>query len=398
LRRLVIQYRLYFAFVRHLWYTDRRDEAVERLSYLSDVVDMVSHCENIQDLSLRASCWIELGEWKLAQSSATSKSQIEEPLQLEVLTDFKRATLLPGCGYRAWHSWALLNFRIALQLSEQDVGVAVHGTNPKSPSVLRNHVVAAVTGFVNAISQGTKKWSASVQQDLLNLLTCLFKFGNFQDVAKVINGSISSIAIEAWLGVIPQLLARIQIRDVSIRSVLHPLLARLGEKHPQALMYPLSVLVKSPVVEQRVSAESLMNSLKNHSSELVEEALMVSSELIRVAILWLETWHEGLEDASRLCYGENNVPGMLELLLPLHAALEKGAATKLENDFIQNFGQELEQAHKQLKEYIFHMNQSRNSGATGRHCEEAEAAMRYVWGKLVFNNTTLNYKMIASNS
>lgn len=31
-----------------------------------------------------------------------------------------------------------------------------------------------------------------------------------------------------------------------------------------------------------------------------QEALRVSKELIRVAILWHEQWHEGLEDASRL--------------------------------------------------------------------------------------------------
>ena len=29
------------------------------------------------------------------------------------------------------------------------------------------------------------------------------------------------------------------------------------------------------------------------------QALMVSDELIRVAILWHEQWHEGLEEASR---------------------------------------------------------------------------------------------------
>lgn len=33
---------------------------------------------------------------------------------------------------------------------------------------------------------------------------------------------------------------------------------------------------------------------------VVQEALMVSEELIRVAILWHEQWHEGLEEASRL--------------------------------------------------------------------------------------------------
>ena len=33
------------------------------------------------------------------------------------------------------------------------------------------------------------------------------------------------------------------------------------------------------------------------------QALMVSDELIRVAILWHEQWHEGLEEASRLFFG-----------------------------------------------------------------------------------------------
>jgi serine/threonine-protein kinase mTOR len=363
--------------------------------YLSDVVDMVSHCENVQDTSLRVGCWIELGEWRLSQATSPSSAFMEEPLQAEVLTAFKRATILQNCGYRAWHSWALLNFRIALQMIEHDVNIVIPGAPSRTSHVLRNHVVAAVIGFVNAISIGKKKWCASVQQDLLNLLSCLFKFGNFQDVANVIDNSIPSVAIEAWLGVLPQLLARIHIKDPSIRAVLHPLLTRLGEKHPQALMYPLSVLVKSPVAERKYSAESLMNSLKNHSSDLVEEALMVSSELIRVAILWIETWHEGLDEASRLHFGDGNVAGMLELLLPLHDALEKGAATKLENEFLQSFGQDLEQAHLHIKDYIMHMNQSRQNISVGlpssavyesqarinRQNIQAKTAMDQAWSK-----------------
>ena len=250
--------------------------------------------------------------------------------------------------------------------------------------------VAAVQGFVHAISVGTRIWSASVQQDLLNLLSCLFKYGGGQDIASTINESIGGIAIEAWLGVLPQLLARIHIREPAVRSVLHPLLTRLGEKHPQALMYPLAVLVKSPVAERKFAAESLMTSLKSHSSELVEEALLVSSELIRVAILWLETWHEGLEDASRLWFGEQNVSGMLDLLLPLHEKLERGAETKRETDFLQSFGEELAQAHAHVKEYIriatsgghpIPRGPATKSGSARmtRQMEEAETAMNKAW-------------------
>jgi FKBP12-rapamycin complex-associated protein len=366
---------------------------MHRLSSLCDVVDLVSHCEHSDDTSLRSSCWLELGEWKIEQI-ASPGSHIPEPLQMDVLCAFKRSTLFDGSGYRTWHSWALLNFRIALQLNERDESNAgARRRDAPWSTAQRNHVVTAIKGFVNAISLGTKRWSASVQQDMLNLLTCLFKYGEQPGIAAVINEGVEIVAIEAWLGVLPQLLARIHIKNPAVRSVLHPLLVRLGEKHPQALMYPLSVLLKSPVVERKSAAESLMNSLKAHSSALVEEALMVSSELIRVAILWLETWHEGLEDASRLYFGEGNVSGMLDLLLPLHEKLEKGAETRRESDFVKSFGQDLAQAHKHIKDYVRLVMEGGASIPTGpntpssfdpsgraiRQNEEAETAMNKAW-------------------
>lgn len=52
------------------------------------------------------------------------------------------------------------------------------------------------------------------------------------------------------------------------------------------------------------------------------KALIVSRELIRVAILWHELWHEGLEEASRLFFSEKNAQGMIAVLEPLHEMLE----------------------------------------------------------------------------
>lgn len=388
-----IQHRLYFAYLKHLWQSDRHQEAMQRLNRLSDVVDLVSHCEDVEDNSLRVNCWLTLGEWKIEENTSPN-SYIPESLQVDVLACFKRAVLLDNCGYRAWHAWALFNFRIALQISDRadnaENGSAQSGR--AAFAVQRNHVEAAVRGFVNAINLGTKRFSASVQQDMLNLLTCLFRYGEMEGVAKVISHCVKTVPAEAWLGVLPQLLARIHIKTPSVRSVLHPLLIRLGERHPQALMYPLSVLLKSPVAERKNAAESLMNSLKTHSSALVEEALIVSNELIRVAILWLETWHEGLEDASRLYFGEGNVSGMLDLLLPLHEQLEKGPETQREIDFIKNFGQDLAQAHQHIKEYVSLVTAGGQNIPSGpvqntydltgrlvRQSEEAETAINKAW-------------------
>ena len=59
---------------------------------------------------------------------------------------------------------------------------------------------------------------------------------------------------------------------------------------------------------------------------------MVSQELIRVAVLWHEMWHEGLEEASRLYFGDHNIEGMLSTLRPLHQIIKR-----VKFDFINVF-------------------------------------------------------------
>lgn len=61
----------------------------------------------------------------------------------------------------------------------------------------------------------------------------------------------------------------------------------------------------------------------------------MSEELIRVAILWHELWHEGLEEASRLYFGERDIKGMFSTLEPLHNMVERGPQTLKETSFNQ---------------------------------------------------------------
>jgi len=69
--------------------------------------------------------------------------------------------------------------------------------------------------------------------------------------------------------------------------------------------------------------------MRQHSAVLVNQALMVSRELIRVAILWQEAWHEALEEASRLHFNEGNPEGMIAVLDPLHRELEKVSSLRV---------------------------------------------------------------------
>lgn len=79
--------------------------------------------------------------------------------------------------------------------------------------------------------------------------------------------------------------------------------------------------------------------------------MLVSQELIRVAILWHELWHERLEEASRLYFAEHNPEGMISALDPLHDLLEQGPTTARETSFAQVFGRELAEARESCRRY-----------------------------------------------
>lgn len=101
-------------------------------------------------------------------------------------------------------------------------------------------------------------------------------------------------------------------------------------------MYPLIVATKSQSPSRRQAAFAVIDVVRTHNATLVEQAQLVSTELIRIAILWHEMWHEALEEASRLYFGESNVEAMLNVLLPLHELMEKtGPSTLKEIAFVQ---------------------------------------------------------------
>lgn len=100
----------------------------------------------------------------------------------------------------------------------------------------------------------------------------------------------------------------------------------------------------------------LLMKLRQHSSQLIEQSVLVSQELIRIAILWDEEWHSTIEDASRLYYEDGNIQKMLDILLPLHEKIEAGPATNNESAFFQAYGNDLREAHNLLNCYTHYMN------------------------------------------
>merc|ERR1719411_1146446 len=216
-----------------------------------------------------------------------------------------------------------------------------------SPAHISMYGVPALQGFVRSIALS----SGSSLQDTLRLLTLMFDYGQYNDMYEALNEGLRTIDINTWLQVIPQLIARIDTHRPKVSRLIQQLLTDVGKHHPQALIYPLTVASKSSTPARKNAANKILNKMKEHSESLVNQAIMVSEELIRVAILWHEQWHEGLEEASRLFFGERDVAGMFATLEPLHAMMDKGPQTLKETSFSQSYGNDLNEAQKWCKRY-----------------------------------------------
>ncbi|QLQ82667.1 hypothetical protein HG537_0H04300 [Torulaspora globosa] len=315
---------------------------------------------------LLARCFLKQGEWRV---SLQPNWRTENPDA--ILGSYLLATHFDDKWYKAWHNWALANFEVISMItsgSKQEInGVSKKSGNGVyriengmmgsdsfngdpgnySAELIQRHVVPAIKGFFYSISLS----ESSFLQDALRLLTLWFTFGGVPEAAQAMHEGFSLIKIGSWLEVLPQLIARIHQPDKVVSRSLLSLLSDFGKAHPQALVYPLTVAIKSESVSRQKAALSIIEKMRMHSPVLVDQAELVSHELIRVAVLWHELWYEGLEDASRQFFGEHNTEKMFAILEPLHEMLKRGPETLREISFQNSFGRDLNDAYEWVTNY-----------------------------------------------
>ncbi|KAG0181763.1 phosphatidylinositol kinase- protein kinase tor1 [Apophysomyces sp. BC1034] len=303
---------------------------------LSMPIDPARIADDVAEYTrLLSRCYLRQGEWHRGLSEELTEETIPD-----ILRAFLLATRFDQNWYKAWHAWALANFDII------DYHERIH-PDQLPPDMFGHHIVPAVQGFFRSIALSKE----NSLQDTLRLLTLWFKYAYHPEVSDAIKDGFGTISIDVWLQVIPQLIARIHAPNASVRTLIHHLLADIGREHPQALVYSLTVASKSQSLPRRRATFAIMDQMRIHSATLVDQALMVSQELIRVAILWHEMWHEGLEEASRMFFGDRNVDGMFAILEPLHQMLDRGPETMREESFVQAFGRDLQEAQEWCRRY-----------------------------------------------
>ncbi|CAL5329434.1 unnamed protein product [Camellia sinensis] len=339
------------AYLKYQWSLGEDHKRRDAFARLQDLAMELSTSSNLQPVTptglkgvanvpLLARVSLTLGVWQWALSPGLDDDSIQE-----IMEAFKNATQYASKWAKAWHKWALFN-----------TAVMSHYTLRGFPAIAAHFVVAAVTGYFHSIAcAANAKGVDESLQDILRLLTLWFTYGATAEVQMALQKGFAHVNINTWLVVLPQIIARIHSNNHAVRELIQSLLVRIGQSHPQALMYPLLVACKSISNLRRAAAQEVVDKVRQHSGVLVDQAQLVSQELIRVAILWHEMWHEALEEASRLYFGEHNIEGMLKVLEPLHERLEEGAMRNntsiQETAFIQAYHHELLEAYECCMKY-----------------------------------------------
>ncbi|XP_063895225.1 serine/threonine-protein kinase mTor isoform X1 [Helicoverpa armigera] len=335
--------RIVLAYSKNLWDAGNKRYAYDVLQRFLDN----SEPDNDEHCKLLARCHLKLGSW------CESLQEINELSIPEILRNYESATLLAPDWYKACHAWACMNFETVLFYKQQDnlsESSLAGGSGEKKVSradFINTHTIPAIEGFFKSISLS----NGSALQDTLRLLTLWFDHGHHPAIYDALFEGIRQIDVKIWLQVIPQLIARIDSPRSLVAKLVHILLIDIGKLHPQALVYPLTVATKSSFVTRKNAANYILKTMCAHSQNLVNEAAIISEELIKVAILWHDQVFIALDEASRLYYSEKDYRGMFKTLDKMHAMLDRPPETLKEVSFLQMYGRDLQEAHRWLELY-----------------------------------------------
>ena len=257
----------------------------------------------------------------------------------EILKDLELSTKYNQDNYKAWHSYALLNYKFFESEKKLDT----------------NYAINAIEGFTKSICIGGNNMS-KILQDLLLLINIWFQIGNEDYIDKLMNEKIDIISIQCWILIIPQLLARINITNPLIRKTLILLLKKIGLKNPRSLTYPLTVLHNSKSKTRAEAVALILEDIKKQHQKLFKECELIINELNRCALCLHEQWSEAIEEGAKLFFQSKDPKASAKLLIELHQKMKSNPQTMNEIHFYQMYKSNLNSAYKLVQDFLENNN------------------------------------------
>lgn len=314
---------LIHAYMKYLYMTKDKCETYEQLKQILEVVNVKPDDPQSKEWGV---CWLLLGEWTMSLFPDCGDEAINELIC---------ATELSPQNFSAFHSLGILHYDLARDPST--VG-----------EVQEEHHLSCILALFKSIQLCSNLSGNVFMQDVLRILSVWFAHSNVRKINEAVHNGVQVVSDHVWLNVIPQLIARIGIQARYARAILADLLVRVGSNYPQALVYPLTVAEKSPDAVRRHMADRVLEGIRKHldNNQVVEEASLISNELVRIAILWSEKWHAAIQQAA---FKPDSAPTIMSMLGSLYNDLDH-ASTPNERNFERMFGLPLRRALAALKE------------------------------------------------
>ncbi|KAI5504130.1 protein serine/threonine kinase protein [Trichomonas vaginalis G3] len=159
----------------------------------------------------------------------------------------------------------------------------------------------AVTGFLKATQLTTK----GTLEYLCQMFSIFFQMTNSSLINSDLLEKLRSLPPQDINQIIPQITVQINHKDEFIRNAVHEILKNFGEIHFQALFYPLKLYENCQNQEKAMIAKSLIQKIsKNHEEEYADAELFVDG-LLRSASSWFEEWLMSIDLASRADHEHN---------------------------------------------------------------------------------------------
>ncbi|KAL7715067.1 non-specific serine/threonine protein kinase [Entamoeba marina] len=275
-------------YLKLLWKTTKEMNEKQKLFSLLQDYQHIINAKSSND-TLRAIVASKLGEWQLNICQSNGSFNTEN---IKSILDYHHETIvLTNDCYKYWHKWALVNFEVVSYFDAQKI--SKHQQLRKYREELKELQTIQSTPVTDK------------EKQIVTILESIKQIDNgmIQYVETSVNAFVQSLyqnlPVDIWLHVVPQIIARIQSEVPSVRRLTKELLTIIGENHPQAIVYALTVASKSPNEDRRNVAISIIEKIRKESGHLVQQAMLVSEELVGAAIIAQEMWHEAIEEASK---------------------------------------------------------------------------------------------------
>ena len=288
---------------------------------------------------LLASVHLKAGYWQLALSQMRTQALTLQAAD-EMLRYFRAALRWNDRVYKTWHAWAMINATFVPFYRAQ-------------PARQQQFLIAALEALAQSMMLG--RASETKQQDALAFLKLAFNHCTTAEVEAAMLRVVDRVDVGSWLGVIPQIIARISSRSARLRTLTQTLLARIGAVHPQAVVYPLNVLRSTA---SHAAAEAVFARIRPVAAPLEAQVRTFAHELVTLGIFWQEMWLFGINEASRLCYDANDLDGMWKIFAVMYGFLVKGPKTVPDRAFAARYRPELLRALEAVREYTLTRDQS----------------------------------------